>query len=232
MSHLEVLTVNKLSGGYGSGIVLRDFSAGFRAGEVHCIVGRNGVGKSTLLKLLAGAIKPASGEIVFQGRDFFRASMFERARMGLSYAPQDKVVFDELTVAENLTLMRGNRSMKGLELYLDTFPCLRERLSQKAGTLSGGEKKLLSLSRVLSEDRPLVLLDEPTEGVQYENVVRIGQLLSARKAAGAAIVIVEQSLGLVESVGDQISVLDHGDVVFRRSVSEITRAEIQGWLSV
>ncbi|NTF65891.1 ATP-binding cassette domain-containing protein [Rhizobium rhizogenes] len=232
MSCLEILTVNKLSGGYGSGIVLRDFSAGFRAGEVHCVVGRNGVGKSTLLKLLAGAIRPASGEIVFQGRDFYSISMSERVKMGLSYAPQDKVVFDELTVAENLTLMRDSRSLKHFELYLETFPRLKERLSQKAGTLSGGEKKLLSLSRTLAEERALVLLDELTEGVQYENVVRIAQLINTRKAAGAAVVLVEQSLGLVESIGDQISVLDHGEAVLQQSVGKVTQAEIQGWLTI
>lgn len=232
MTNLELLTVNNLSGGYGSGIVLKGFSAGFRSGEVHCIVGRNGVGKSTLLKLLAGVLKSAEGEIVFKSKDFTHLPLWDRANAGLSYAPQDRVVFDDLTVAENLTLMRKSRDLGPFEQYLETFPRLRERLAQKAGTLSGGEKKLLSLSRTLAEERPLVLLDEPTEGVQYENVVLMGELIRQRADAGASIIMVEQSLGIVEAIGDRIVVLDHGEIVLKGNLPEIGKAQISQHLSV
>ncbi|QAA98382.1 MULTISPECIES: ABC transporter ATP-binding protein [Agrobacterium tumefaciens complex] len=232
MSGHAILNVSDLSGGYGSGIVLRNFSADFKGGEVHCVLGRNGVGKSTLLKLLAGEMKSASGTILFQDQDVATLSMSHRVRLGLSYAPQDRVVFNELTVAENLTLMRPSRSLAPFEHYLETFPRLRERLNQKAGTLSGGEKKLLSISRTLAEERQLVLLDEPTEGVQYENVVKIGKLITERKQAGAAIILVEQSLGIVESIGDKITVLDHGEIVAQGDQAELGTQQIATHLAV
>lgn len=232
MNNSKILKIAHLSGGYGAGIVLRDFSTHFHAGEVHCIVGRNGVGKSTLLKLIAGELLQAKGEIIFLNNTLTIQSISDRARMGISYCPQDKVVFDNLTVVENLTLMRTNRDLAPFEIYLEAFPRLRERLEQKAGTLSGGEKKILALSRVLSENRPLILVDEPTEGVQFENVLQIANLIEHRRAAGAAIILVEQSLGIVEKVGDWITVLDHGEIVSQDRIADIDMAEIEARLKI
>lgn len=220
------LTIQGLSGGYGSGIVLRGFSESVSAGEAVCVLGRNGVGKSTLLKLVAGFLKPASGSIVLRGRDLAGVGPARRVGAGLSYGPQERVVFDDLSVAENLTLMQPRAVMKPFAPYFGAFPRLAERLGQHAGTLSGGEKKLLSFTRVLSEETGLVLFDEPTEGVQYENVVRMADLINARKRGGTAFVIVEQNLGFVEAIADRVIVLDHGEVVLRGAAGSVSREDI------
>ncbi len=135
-------------------------------------------------------------------------------------------MFDDLSVGENLTLMRDTRSLAAFEPYMDVFPRLRERVGQHAGTLSGGEKKLLSLVRGLGEDNPLMLVDEPTEGVQYENVLRMADLINARKAKGTAFIVVEQNLGLVEAIADKLIVLDHGSVVLEGRANEVRRDDI------
>lgn len=226
MTGAPSLAIQSLSGGYGSGIVLRDFSEEVTAGEAVCILGRNGVGKSTLLKLVAGLLKPASGSVVLNGRDLAEISPARRVGAGMSYGPQERVVFDDLSVAENLTLMQRRADIAPFALYFEAFPRLSERLSQHAGTLSGGEKKLLSFTRVLSEQTGFVLFDEPTEGVQYENVMRMADLIKARKRTGTAFIIVEQNLGFVEAVADRLVILDHGEVVLRGYASSVSRDDI------
>lgn len=232
MNGATSLTIQGLSGGYGSGIVLREFSESATAGEVVCVLGRNGVGKSTLLKLVAGFLKSASGSITLQGRDLNGISPARRVAAGLSYGPQERVVFDDLSVAENLTLMQRRGNVARFAPYFDSFPRLAERLSQHAGTLSGGEKKLLSFVRVLSEGTAFVLFDEPTEGVQYENVMRMADLINARKRAGTAFIIVEQNLGFVEAIADRIVILDHGDIVLRGTAGSISREDIINHITV
>lgn len=226
MSPTPLLEISNLTGGYGDGIVLRNFTQSLIAGQVVAVLGRNGVGKSTLLKLVSGALKPSGGHITVAGGDITGLGAAATISRGMSYAPQERVVFDDLTVAENLTLMRKTRSLDPFEHYLAVFPRLRERLRQHAGTLSGGEKKLLSLSRTLAEDKQIVLLDEPTEGVQYENVVRMAGLIAARKAAGTGFLLVEQNLGLVDAVADRIVILDHGDIVLEGESSKISANDI------
>ena len=150
-------------GGYDGSIVVRGIDGEVDRGEVLCVLGRNGVGKSTLLKLLYGYL-PGSGDVVFDGSPIDGLDPTDRSRLGIGYAPQERIVFDDLSVAENLTLMRKDRRLDHFAPYFERFPRLRERLTQLAGTLSGGERKLLSFMRVLAEDKPLMLLDEPSEG--------------------------------------------------------------------
>jgi ABC-type branched-subunit amino acid transport system ATPase component len=232
MSDAPTLRIDRLSGGYGAGIVLRGLSQTVEPGETVFVLGRNGVGKSTLMKLVMGYLAPAGGSLHFRGRDMAALMPHERADLGIAYAPQERVVFDDLTVAENLTLMRRSRSLKPFDAYFAAFPRLAERLSQHAGTLSGGEKKLLSLTRALSEDKELVLLDEPTEGVQYEYVMAMAALIADHKRRGAGFLIVEQNLTLVEAIGDRLIVLDHGDVVLEAAAGAVTRDDILAHLTV
>ncbi|WP_249123291.1 MULTISPECIES: ATP-binding cassette domain-containing protein [unclassified Bradyrhizobium] len=232
MTDTAMLALDRLSGGYGSGLVVRAVTASVRAGEALCVLGRNGVGKSTLAKLACGFLRPSDGTVTMAGRDITALSPSHRARLGLAYCPQERVVFDDLTVAENLTLMRPTRDLAAFEPYFAVFPRLAERRRQHAGTLSGGEKKLLSFVRGLAADTPLVVIDEPTEGVQYENVIRMADLIAERKQRGTAFLVIEQNLTLVERVADHIAVMDHGEVVRAGAAATLARDDILAHLTV
>ena len=152
---------------------VRLMSGAVAAGEALCIVGRNGVGKSTLLKLLFGQLPCRAGSIRFEGRDVQAFEATARRSLGISYCPQERPVFDDLSVRDNLTLMRPDRRVDAFEPLFARFPVLGRRLAQHAGTLSGGEKKMLSFVRGFAEAQPLLLVDEPSEGVQWENIVHM-----------------------------------------------------------
>ena len=221
-----------VTGGYGSSVVVRGVSGMVGPGEALCVLGRNGVGKSTLLRLLHGFLPLVAGAVRCGGRDLAGLGSADRTALGVSFAPQERCVFDDLTVRENLTLMQTGRPLAQLEAYFARFPRLAERLGQHAGTLSGGERKLLSLVRVLAEERPVALMDEPAEGVQPENVRHMAALITQRKAAGAAFVIVEQNLELVEAIADRYLVLDQGRTVQAGDRSTLRRAELVAHLRV
>jgi urea transport system ATP-binding protein len=232
MSAAPLFEIDHVSGGYGSGLVVRDVSLSVVRGEAVCLLGRNGVGKSTLVKLACGLLKPESGRVRMADAEISGQPPSDNRAAGLTYCPQERVVFDDLTVAENLTLMRANRRLDDFDGYFQVFPRLSERRRQHAGTLSGGEKKLLSFVRGLAEASPMVVIDEPTEGVQFENVVRMTDLIAARKREGTAFLIVEQNLTLVERVADRIVIMDHGEVVFSGDAADVARGEILAYLTV
>ena len=227
--HFEIDTI---SGGYGSGLVVREASISVGRGEAVCLLGRNGVGKSTLVKLACGFLRPASGAVRLAGREITGRPPSDNVGAGLAYCPQERIVFDDLTVAENLTLMRGSRKLDGFDRFFRAFPRLLERRRQHAGTLSGGEKKLLSFVRGLAASASMVVIDEPTEGVQFENVVRMADLIQSHKQAGTSFLVVEQNLTLVERVADRIVIMDHGEVVYSGDAAHITRDEILTHLTV
>jgi urea transport system ATP-binding protein len=202
-----------LVGGYGSSMILRGIDAAVMPGEVLFVLGRNGVGKSTLMKLLMGFLPCQAGTIRLDGQEITRLAPPERRRLGISYAPQERVVFDELGVAENLFLMAPPDAAARLAALAERFPLLAQRRDQRAGTLSGGEKKILSFVRCAIEDHCVVLLDEPTEGVQAENIERMESVIRDQRAAGTAFVIVEQNLALAERLADRWLVIDRGQAV-------------------
>jgi urea transport system ATP-binding protein len=224
--------INRLSGGYGSGLVVRDVSIAVGRGKAVCLLGRNGVGKSTLVKLACGFLRPAGGTVRMAGREITGQQPSDNLSAGLTYCPQERVVFDDLTVAENLTLMRESRRLDVFDRFFQVFPRLAERRRQHAGTLSGGEKKLLSFVRGLSEGGSMVVIDEPTEGVQFENVVRMADLIQSHKQTGMSFLVVEQNLTLVERVADHIVIMDHGEVVHSCDAANIARDEIIAYLTV
>jgi len=231
-ANADLLRFSRLRGGYGDTTVLKGIDGGVREGQTLGILGRNGVGKTTLMRLLTGYLQPSSGEISWKGMDYSRLAPFKRSRLGLAYSPQEQVVFDELSVADNLILHLDSRDMSRYAPYLQAFPRLKERLRQRAGTLSGGEKKLLAFVRVLAEGKPLSLLDEPTEGVQQENIDLMASLLRQRAAQGAAFIIVEQNLEFLRQVMDSLLVLDHGQCVAQGRAAEFDRARLAGFLHV
>jgi len=221
-----------ITGGYASSVVVRGLGGAVAPGEVLGVLGRNGVGKSTLLKLLHGFLPLRDGEIRHRGLDIRALAPAERSRRGITFAPQERIVFDDLSVRDNLWLMHPGRRRDELEPYFRRFPRLRERLGQRAGTLSGGERKLLSFVRALAEEASLVLLDEPSEGVQRENVDHMIALIKARQAAGTAFVLVEQNLTFAEAVASRYIVLDQGRAVLAGERDAVTRDAIVAHLGV
>ncbi len=221
-----------LAGGYGSTRVVRGVSGEVAAGEVLCLVGRNGVGKTTLMKLLFGYLPAWQGAVRLDGRVLGSLGAPERHRLGITYCAQERPVFDGLSVRDNLTMMRADRDLDGFAPYFARFPILPRRLDQLAGTLSGGEKKILSFVRGLAEDSPLVLLDEPTEGVQWENILHMAELIATRSAAGTAFVIVEQNLAFAERIADRYLVMDQGRAVLAGARATLDREALLAHLHV
>ncbi len=227
-----LLAFDGLAGGYGDTVVLRDVSGEVRAGEAMGVLGRNGVGKTTLLRLLMGYLQPRAGSLRWQGRPLAPLPVHSRRRAGISYAPQEGLVFDQLSVQDNLTLHRPDRRLDAYEELFAAFPRVAERLRQPAGKLSGGEKKLVSFCRVLAEASPLTLLDEPSEGVQQENLDHMIRLLQGRRAAGAAFIIVEQNLGFLLATMQQVLALDHGECVLTGPVGQLSHETLERCLAV
>jgi branched-chain amino acid transport system ATP-binding protein len=233
MSAAARLAFAGVAGGYGDVDVVRGVSGAVGAGEVLCVIGRNGVGKSTLLKLLFGQLACRAGSIRFEGREVQPLEATARRALGISYCPQERPVFDDLSVRDNLTLMRAERRVDAFEPLFARFPILPRRLAQHAGTLSGGEKKILSFVRGLSEAQPLLLLDEPSEGVQWENILHMAALIDEAKAAhGRSFVVVEQNLAFAERIADRYLVIEQGAVVLEGRREEIGRERLLEYLQV
>jgi urea transport system ATP-binding protein len=228
----ERLAFADITGGYGSTTVVRNVTGAATSGEVLCVLGRNGVGKSTLMKLLLGYLPCRSGRVLLEGKPILQLDPSARRRSGMTYCPQERPVFDDLSVRDNLTLMRPTRQLSAFRSYFDRFPILERRLTQHAGTLSGGEKKILSFVRGLAEDQPVVLLDEPSEGVQWENILHMSATIAEKKATGTAFIVVEQNLAFAERIADRYLVMDQGRAVLEGSSSAITRDRILGHLHV
>jgi urea transport system ATP-binding protein len=212
--------------------VVRGASGAARPGEVLCVLGRNGVGKSTLMKALCGFLPCWRGQLRFDGTDLTAIEPARRRRLGITYCPQERPVFDNLSVQTNLLLMGPDRSIGPLKPYFERFPVLERRLAQLAGTLSGGEKKILSFVRGLAENQRLVVLDEPSEGVQWENILHMEAVIAERKRGGCAFVVVEQNIAFAERIADRYLVMDHGEIVFSAVAAEADRARLLSYLQV
>lgn len=223
------IELRKLTGGYGDTKVIFDVDARVEQGQMLGVLGRNGVGKTTLARLIQGGLLPTSGDIHLRGVPIGSLAPHERRRMGIGYMPQTAMVFDELTVRENLSM---GTTRIAPDSYFERFPRLAERLDQPAGTMSGGERKMLAFVRTLVEDTDMLVLDEPSEGVQQENVERMASCLKERLRAGASIVLFEQNLGFLLSVSDRLLGLDGGRVVLDRAASETDRNGLVEILSI
>jgi len=218
--------------GYGDTTVLRGVGGAVAPGRVLGVLGRNGVGKTTLMRALAGFLPLMGGHVRIGPRDLAKLPAHARLAAGIAYSPQEDTVFAELGVGENLRLHLADRDMARYGPYFAAFPRLAERGTQRAGSLSGGERKLLAFTRTLALNAAFTLMDEPTEGVQPENIAHMSRLVRARCAAGGGFVIVEQNLSFVLDTADEVLVLDHGEAVLAGPIGDFSREELEHHLIV
>jgi branched-chain amino acid transport system ATP-binding protein len=212
---------------YGKSHVLNDTSLEIRENELVGLVGRNGVGKTTTLKSIMGLVPPKGGRITFDKVVLSELQPYHIARQGIAYVPQGRHLFPKLTVMENLRIpvVQGTLDPNKLEEIFEYFPRLKERLGQKAGTLSGGEQQMLALSRALITKPRLILLDEPTEGLMPLLVQAISRTVKDINQKGTAILLVEQNLKILKDICRRIYIMEKGSVVYEGTPFELDRAE-------
>ena len=207
-----MLEMRSDSSGYDGARVLQEVSLSLSAGEIVCILGRNGAGKTTMMKTIMGLIRADSGQILYHGTDLLDVPPHQIAGLGIGYIPQGRRLFSELTVAENLEigLMAGGKGNATRDKVLAMFPRLAERLHQRANTLSGGEQQMLATGRALCLEPQMLLLDEPTEGLQPSMIALIRDTVVALKETGVGILLVEQRVDAVLSIADKVMFLENG----------------------
>lgn len=210
-----MLEVRNITTAYGPVPVLRDLSLTANPGEILCLLGRNGAGKTTTMKSIMGLLAPSSGTITYQGQTISGIPAYEVPKHGIGYIPQGRKLFGELTVAENLAvgLQTRNSPKTVMEDALDLFPALKSRLSQTAETLSGGEQTMLTVARALCVEPSLLLLDEPTEGLQPSMIKTIRDAVLQLRDQGKAIILVEQRIDAVLAVADRVAFIEQGRIV-------------------
>ncbi len=208
----DVLTVSGLNCFYGEVQVLHDFSLGLRQGEVLCLLGRNGAGKTTALKAIMGLVPARSGSIRLGDRELTALPAHEVPKSGIAYVPQGRRLFAEMTVAENIEigLMARGKGFATREAVLDLFPVLRERLKQRSGTLSGGEQQMLAMARALCVEPQVLLLDEPTEGLMPSMIAKIRETVARLREQGVSTLLVEQRVDAVLPVADRVAFIENG----------------------
>lgn len=206
------LRLDGISTGYGPIQVLYDLSLEARSGEVLCVLGRNGAGKTTAMKAIMGLLPLSAGQISLDGEILSDLPAHEVPRRGVGYIPQGRRLFTELTVEENIqiALMTRNKGRKTRERVLGMFPRLRDRLTQRAETLSGGEQQMLATARALCLEPKVLLLDEPTEGLQPSMIQLIRETVDVMRNEGVAIILVEQRIEAVLSIADRVAFIENG----------------------
>lgn len=223
------LHVSSLKSGYGSVQIVNDVTFDIKQGEIVAVIGRNGVGKTTLIKTIIGALPTASGSINYRGSDITKLGAAKRARLGIGYVPQGRGIFTRMTVAANLGLGAsvGNADTPDLKRAFSFFPILEKRLPQLAGSMSGGEQQQLAIGRILAGKPEIILFDEPSEGIQPNIVQEIGLIIRRlRDEQGLTIMIVEQNLQLIRSVADYCLVMDKGQLIDRILPGDLEDPEV------
>lgn len=230
---LSIQTINQF---YGQSHILRSLSLDLRSGSCGCLIGRNGVGKTTLLKSITGLLPIRDGQIQFNGSDISKLSTEARARAGIGYVPQGRDIFPLLTVEENLKISLGARPDKLGHipaLIYELFPVLKDMKHRRGGDLSGGQQQQLAIGRALVLDPKLLILDEPTEGIQ-PNVVRdIGDVIRRlNRDLGLTVLLVEQKLPFARRVADDFFMMEKGEIVATGAIDQLSDELVQQYLSV
>lgn len=231
-----MLSLQRIESGYGESNVLRGVNLDVQPGQVVCLMGRNGVGKTTLMKTLMGLLKTRKGSIQWQNQELSTLDTAKRARAGVGYVPQGREIFPQLTVKENL-LLGLETSAPGVKTFpedvLAMFPVLATMYGRQGGDLSGGQQQQLAFARALASRPGLLLLDEPTEGIQPSIVEDIRQVILQLKAKGnLSVLLVEQSIDFVRSAADYIYIMDKGTITLHGTPQELDMSQFEHHLSV
>ena len=230
-----MLQVNGLDAYYGDSVVLKNINLGIKPGGVVCLLGRNGVGKTTFLKSIMGLVKTPAGSNKFNGTEIIKMPTYNRALQGIGYVPQGRDIFPNLSVYENLLLgLERNKNNRVLnESVFELFPVLKTMLKRKGGDLSGGQQQQLAIARALVSDPALLLLDEPTEGIQPSIIQEISRVIKRIKETGqVTMLIVEQYLEFVLEAADYFYVLDKGAIVMEGRTAGVEPRQIQAKIAI
>jgi urea transport system ATP-binding protein len=230
-----MLTLTHINQFYGGSHTLWDLDMTVPKGSCTCLMGRNGMGKTTLLKCIMGLLPLASGELSFEGRNLRAVAAESRARLGIGYVPQGREIFSQLTVEENLRVglaarKDGARSIP--EQIYELFPVLKQMLRRRGGDLSGGQQQQLAIGRALVIEPTLLILDEPTEGIQPNIVHEIAEVIARLRATGLTVLLVEQKLPFARRVASDVRILDKGRLRVSGGIAELTDELVQRHLTV
>ncbi len=231
-----MLNVENIDLFYGAAQALKSVSMTAEPGKVTCVMGRNGVGKTSLMRAVVGQQRAARGSVIWEGNDISKMPVFERARQGIAFVPQGREIFPLLSVAENLEtgfvcLPRNDRHVPG-EVF-ELFPVLKDMLRRRGGDLSGGQQQQLAIGRALVTRPRLLILDEPTEGIQPSIIQDIGRAISYLRDTGdMAIVLVEQYFEFARDLADSFTVLDRGEVVVLGNKADMNETDVRRHLTV
>ncbi len=226
-----MLEVKDIHSYYGKSHILQGVSMALNEGELVCLLGRNGVGKSTTLKSIMGLVRPSEGSIRFGGQELIGKQPYEVARLGVGYVPEDRRIFRSLTVHENLLMgvKSGKNGAKDggwtVEMVYEKFPRLKDRRDNKGGHLSGGEQQMLTVARTLMGNPKLILVDEPTEGLAPLIVKDVLEMLSAVRSSGVTVLMVEQNFKASIKVADRFYIMGKGQMVFEGGTEALLAAE-------
>lgn len=228
-----MLELKGLNSTYGEGMVLRKVGLKAETGSVTCLVGRNGAGKTTTLRSVMGLIDTPAGEIRLDGEDIIKYPTYNRAKSGIGYVPQGREIFPQLTVEENLLLGMEAKNGKGSipQWIFETFPILKEFLARKGGDLSGGQQQQLAIARAVIAEPKVLILDEPTEGIQPSIIQEIGVVITKLKER-MAVLIVEQYLEFVMGIADYCYVIENGHIIMDGTPDSLDQERLQATMSL
>lgn len=231
-----LLSFDNVSSYYGATQILRDFSFDLEKGQCVCVLGRNGVGKTTLMRTIMGLTDRSTGAIRINGEAIENKPPYQRAGYGIGYVPQGRGILSDFTVRENIllgTFARKDNAPDIPEICLRIFPYLRENLERRAGLLSGGQKQQLAIARALAVGPQVLLLDEPTEGIQPNIVHEIGEILRMlNKELGISLILTEQHIKVARKLGNVFMMVDNGRVVARGPISEMTDELVERHMTI
>jgi urea transport system ATP-binding protein len=234
---MTMLQIEGLNQYYGGSHILRDVSLTVESGQCTVLLGRNGVGKTTLLKTAMGLVPARSGAVRLDGQDITRLPPYGRAALGVGYVPQGREIFNRLTVEDNLLMglapLHGRAASKVPERILETFPVLKQMLKRRGGDLSGGQQQQLAIGRALAADPRVLILDEPTEGIQPSIIKEIGAVIRTLVGKGKlAVLLVEQYYDFAESLADRYAVMARGQITHAGAGDEMQERNVRSLVTI